>query len=149
MASLSSPPFQLLSGKVLDFHIEDLSTLKSVADVRNQIAEHLKLPSCQVELVTPSFQKIRNDDCLSVILRADAITVCVLPDPHEITLTQVCGVESVSDLVPRERLLLASSDLKELPESFGELRNLKTATLLRNMLTTLPNSFGQLTNLPL
>jgi len=45
------------------------------------------------------------------------------------------------------KLNLQENDLKSLPESIGQLTNLKEMWLLGNSLTDLPESFGQLTKL--
>ncbi|MHA2298528.1 MAG: leucine-rich repeat domain-containing protein [Candidatus Hodarchaeales archaeon] len=55
--------------------------------------------------------------------------------------------ESFGNLSELQHLELHWNKLKTLPESFGELSNLQTLRLNYNKLTTLPESFGQLRNL--
>ncbi|MFX1537189.1 MAG: leucine-rich repeat domain-containing protein, partial [Promethearchaeota archaeon] len=55
--------------------------------------------------------------------------------------------ESFGNLTNLKELYLHYNQLNTLPESFGQLQNLRTLFLHSNQLQTLPESFGNLTNL--
>ena len=151
---MTNPVARLLSGGAMNVDLTPDGAappgmLITTGEARQRIAASLSVPAGRIRLVSPTVHEPLDDDTL-LGPEVGVVVLCIDPEAEraaEAVFLQACGLAHMDELLPCTELIILASGLTCLPESFGQLTELRELYLQQNRLRSLPESFGELTTL--